>query len=85
MVKIWGKVIKNEKIVKSHVLEIDETNTSFFDMLKSMCEKLNVPTPVLLDKHVYDFNVFNMSTFKPDDFIETVIFNRLTLQLVNIE
>ena len=85
MVKIWGKVIKNERIIKNHVLEIDETNTSFFDMLKSMCEKLNIPTPVLLDKHVYDFNVFNISTFKPDDFIESVKFNRLTLQLVNIE
>lgn len=85
MVKIWGKVIKNERIVKNCVLEIDESNTSFFDMLKNMCEKLNIPTPVLLDKHVYDFNVFNMSTFKPDDFIESVKFNRLTLQLVNIE
>ena len=85
MVKIWGKIIKSERIIKSHVLEIDETNTSFFDMLKTMCEHLNVPTPVLLDKHVYDFNVFNMSTFKPDDFIESVKFNRLTLQLVNIE
>ena len=85
MVKIWGKVIKSERIIKSYVLEIDESSTSFFDMLKTMCEKLNVPTPVLLDKHVYDFNVFNMSTFKPDDFIENVKFNRLTLQLVNIE
>ena len=85
MVKIWGKVIKSERIIKSYVLEIDESSTSFFDMLKTMCEKLNVPTPVLLDKHVYDFNVFNMSTFKPDDFIESVKFNRLTLQLVNIE
>ena len=85
MVKIWGKVIKNERINKSYVLEIDETQTSFFDMLKTMCEKLNIPTPVLLDKHVYDFNVFNMSTFKPDDFIESVKFSRLTLQLVNLE
>lgn len=85
MVKIWGKVIKNERIIKSHVLEIDEANTSFFDMLKNLCEKLNIPTPVLLDKHVYDFNVFNISTFKPDDFIESVKFNRLTLQLVNVD
>ena len=85
MVKIWCKVIKNERIIKSHVLEIDEANTSFFDMLKNLCEKLNIPTPVLLDKHVYDFNVFNISTFKADDFIESINFNRLTLQLVNLE
>ena len=85
MVKIWGKVIKNDHIVKSCVLEIDEKNTSFFDMLKNLCEKLNIATPVLLDKHVYDFNVFNITCFKPDDFIESVKFNSLTLQLVNID
>ena len=82
MVKIWGKVIKNERIIKSYVLEIDETQTSFFDMLKTMCEKLNIPTPVLLDKHVYDFNLFKMCTFKPDDFIEEVHFDKFILELM---
>lgn len=80
MIKIWGKLTSNDKILKSTTIEVDEKTTSFFDMLKDLCEKLNVPTPVLLDKHVYDFNLFNMCAFKPDDFIESVVFEKLILQ-----
>ena len=80
MVKIWGKLLSNEKVIKSNTIVVDEKTTSFFDMLKDLCQSLNIPTPVLLDKHVYDFNLFNICTFKADDFIETVVFERLVLE-----
>ncbi len=79
MVKIWGKVLKNEHIIKQKTIEIDASVCTFFDMLKELCVNLNIPTPVLLDKHVYDFNVFKMCTFKPDDFVEPVKFDRFEL------
>ena len=82
MIKIWGKVISKEKIAKSKTIEVEETTTTFFDMLKDLCQSLNIATPVLLDKHVYDFNLFHVCIFKPDDFIEDVIFDRFVLQLV---
>ncbi len=80
MIKIWGKLITNDKVVKSKTIEVDASNTTFFDMLKDLCAILNIPTPVLLDKHVYDFNLFNMCTFKPSDFIEAVVFDKFTLE-----
>lgn len=83
MMKIWGKVITNEKLVKSKTIKIDAENTTFFDMLATLCHTLNIPTPVLLDKHAYDFNVFNFCTFKQDDFIEDVTFDKFTLQYVS--
>ena len=82
MIKIWGKVIKRERIVKSKTIEIDPSTMSFFDMLKTISIELNIPTPVLLDKHVYDFNVFHFSTFKTDDFIESVEFDSFVVQLL---
>jgi hypothetical protein len=81
MLKIWGKVITNEKIVKSKTISVDPENTTFFDMLAKLSQTLNIPTPVLLDKHVYDFNVFKICTFKPDDFIEEVSFDRFSLEV----
>lgn len=81
MIKIWGKVVSNEKIVKSKTFKVDTENTTFFDMLANLCHLLNIPTPVLLDKHVYDFNVFGICTFKPDDFIEDVVFDRFVLEI----
>ena len=80
MIKIWGKILSAERVLKSKTIVVDEKNTSFFDMLKDLCHTLNIPTPVLLDKHVYDFNLFNICTFKPDDFIESVDFNQFVLE-----
>lgn len=80
MVKIWGKVWAQERVLKSKTVVVDEKSTTFFDMLKELCHKLNIPTPVLLDKHVHDFNLFNICTFKPDDFIESVVFDRFVLE-----
>ena len=32
MIKIWGKVVTNEKVVKQKTVKVDTENTSFFDM-----------------------------------------------------
>lgn len=82
MIKIWGKIVVNSKIVKQSTTLVEETNTSFFDMLKNVCHNLNIPTPVLLDKHVYDFNMFHLCTFKADDFVESIIFDRFEISLL---
>lgn len=80
MIKIWGKIVTGDKVINSKTIDVDTKKTSFFDMLKTLTNKLNIPTPVLLDKHVNDFNVFNICFFKPDDFIEVVHFDKLILQ-----
>ena len=80
MIKIWGKLLVDDKVIRGNTIEVDEKSTTFFDMLKTLAGSLNIPTPVLLDKHVYDFNVFNICTFKPDDFVEAVNFDRFVLE-----
>lgn len=80
MIKIWGKVHSKERLIKSKTIKVDTAKTTFFDMLTTLCHALNIPTPVLLDKHVYDFNLFNLCTFKPDDFIEEVLFDSFVVQ-----
>ena len=79
MVKIWGKLLVENKIMRDSTISVDEKSTTFFDMLKQLCASLNIPTPVLLTKHVHDFNVFNICTFKPNDFVEPVVFDRFEL------
>lgn len=83
MIKIWGKIYKNEKITKHSTIEVDETNCTFFDMLRQISEKLDIPTPVLLEKHVADFNMFNFSIFKPDDFIQPVNFTKFIIENIS--
>ncbi len=78
--KIWGKLLVDDKVIKSVTIEVNPKNISFFEMLQNLSHELNVPTPVLLDKHVYDFNMFHLCVFKPDDFIEKVNFSRFVLE-----
>ncbi len=80
MIKIWGKILSGDKIIKQTTILVDEANTTFFNMLRDLCQSMNIPTPVLLDKHVYDFNLFNQCSFKPDDFVESVVFDRFVLE-----
>lgn len=82
MIKIWGKILCQEKVIKQKTISVDPENTTFFNMLKELCSTLNISTPVLLEKHVYDFNLFRICTFKPDDFIEEVNFDKFTLELL---
>ena len=82
MIKIWGKIINKEKVYKSVIVEVDEENTTFFDMLKNVSHELNISTPVLLDKHVHDFNLFHICMFNADDFIEPILFDRFIIELM---
>ncbi len=82
MIKIWGKIISREKIAKSVIIEVDEENTSFFEMLRDLSHALNIATPVLLDKHVHDFNLFHICEFSAGDFIEPIVFDRFMIELM---
>ena len=82
MIKIWGKITVEDKVIKGVTVDVDEKRTSFFEMLKNVCQAVNIPTPVLLDKHVYDFNLFHICTFKPTDFVEPVNFEKFSLELL---
>ena len=80
MIKVWGKIIIDEKIVKHSVVQVEPKECTFFDMIKQLCEKLDIATPVLLNKHLLDFNKFSMTVFKPADFIEHVSLDRLVVE-----
>lgn len=80
MINIWGKIFVNEKIVKHFTVSVQPSDCTFFDMIKNLCEGLDIPTPVLLNKHINDFNKFSMTLFKPVDFIESVNFDKFIVE-----
>lgn len=82
MLKIWAKIMKKEKIVKSimyestSIFEVD----NFFDYLSEICHTLDLATPLLLAKHVYHFVAFRNATFTESDFTEEIFFDSLVLE-----
>lgn len=82
MIKIWGKILVEDRIINGKTIVVDESNTSFFEMLQDLSYSLNIPTPILMDKHVHDFNLFHFCYFRPDDFVEKVNFEKFVIELV---
>lgn len=80
--KIWAKLITNGKIKKQIVYERDEklVYSQFFDYLTDMCQKLDIPTPVLLKTHIFNFAKFNHVKFTPKDFVEHFSYDQLFLE-----
>ena len=84
MFRIWGKVIKDGKIIKQVTYErVDKfTYSKFFNYLADICEELDIATPVLLKTHIFSYAKFNTVKFIPSDFAEPVDFDRLVLDNV---
>lgn len=82
MFKIWAKTMKDGKIAKQFVYENEEklTYSHFLQYLFDICRELDVPTPVLLKNHIFNFAKFNHARFLPRDFVEDVDFDSLLLE-----
>lgn len=80
--KIWAKLITDGKIQKQFVYEKQErlTYSRFFDYLSDICHELDIPTPVLLKTHIFNFAKFNHVKFIPRDFVESLDYDQLFLE-----
>ena len=87
MFKIWAKTMKDGKISKQTVYENSEeklTYSHFLQYLFDICRELDVPTPVLLKTHIFNFAKFNHVRFLPRDFVESVDFDYVLLENIII-
>lgn len=82
MLRIWGKIMNKDKIVRDTVFssEDDFDFENFYTYTAEICHTLDIATPVVLSKHVFHFLNFHNTTFFPQDFPEEVTFSRLVLE-----
>lgn len=85
MFKIWAKIIRDDKIVHNYVLEKDDTFhlTRLSLYLAEICNELDIETPVILNKHMEHFYLFNLTTFYQTDFISSVNFDKLVIENIS--
>lgn len=81
--KVWAATRDMDKIIKDVVMEFpaakseDEWNA----VLSDICRELDLSRPVMLKKHLNELNAFRHTVFSPADFMESVDFNKFTVQL----
>lgn len=86
MIRIWAKVLKNNKIINQYVFERAESMdySQFLDYLREICENLDIATPVLIKTHLFNYAKYNVVRFTAGDFLEPIPFDKLVLENIFI-
>ncbi len=82
MVRLWIKVLRDNKIVKQTTVDRDEkfTYANFADYISEGCYRLDEATPLIIRHHIMNFAKFHRVVFLPSDFVEKVDFDKLVVE-----
>ena len=86
MVQISAKLIKNHKTIKSVTYKnvCEYYSSDFYFHLSETCRKLDIATPVIINYHRESYEKFNFVKFKPTDFIDSVTFDELLIENIDV-
>ena len=86
MFRMWGKLVKNGKIIRDHVVCIEDyslTRTKkVYQALDELCQEFNLAVPIWLDLNKKEFICHSRTKFTQDSFIETIEFDYLDFHLI---
>jgi hypothetical protein len=86
MFRLWGKIIKNNRIVSDQVFEDNMTGLRLEDKLdqglEALCYHFDIQKPMWFDDHSSDLNLVGKTSFKADHFIENIDFDYLEIEII---
>lgn len=88
MIRLWGKIIKENKIISQEVSECTDKKDPFLLVdrcLQALCKKLDISEPYWLDKNKQEYKKHLKASFTQDNFIETIDFDRFEIEVIEAE
>jgi len=83
---MWGKIFKNNSLIKDIVIEVYDTDMSrtqkVYDALNQICYEFDLAKPIWLDVNIKDFQRHSKCRFWQDSFIEAIDFDFLELHVI---
>ncbi|HIQ97642.1 MAG TPA: hypothetical protein IAB26_13925 [Candidatus Limivivens merdigallinarum] len=83
--KIWGKIWKNNHLLKDVTIERSEDDTrthKIFHALDDICYEFDLGKPIWLDSNISEFQRLGRTRFRQDSFIEEIPFDFLEIQVI---
>lgn len=83
--RIWGKLIKDNRLLQDHVVEIyndDSRTAKVFAALNELCIHFDLSVPLWLDANIKEFQRHAKTRFSQDSFIEGIDFDFLEFQVI---
>lgn len=86
MFRMWAKVVVGEKIINQITYERDDkfTYSQFFNYLSDICGELDIPTPIILKTHIFNYAKFRLVKFTHRDFAESIEFDKLIIENITL-
>lgn len=85
MFRLWGKIWKDNHMIKDTVICDDSEDTrthKIFHALQEICYDFDLANPIWLDKTINDFKRHSKTRFYQDNFVETIEFDYLEIQVI---
>lgn len=85
MFRLWGKIFKDNHMLRDTVIENDRNDTrthKIFDSLDQICYDFDLGKPIWLDSNIQEFKRHIKTRFYQDSFIEEIPFDYLELQVI---
>ncbi len=85
MFRLWGKLVKDGKILKSETQERSEEDTrthKIFNSIEEICKKWDLGIPIWLDVNISEFKKMSKTRFYPESFIDDTGFDYMEIQVL---
>lgn len=85
MFRLWAKIFKDNRMLQDTVIENSTADTrthKVFQALDEICYTFDLGKPLWLDATVKDFQKHAKARFTQDNFIESIDFDYLEIQMI---
>ncbi len=85
MFRLWGKIWKDNHLIKDTVIcdESDDTRThKIFRALDEICYEFDLGKPIWLDSNIGEFGRRARTRFFADNFVESIDFDYLEIHII---
>lgn len=85
MFRLWGKIWKDNHMIKDTVICNDEQDTrthKVFKALEEICYQFDLGKPIWLDSTITEFKRHDKARFTQDNFVEAIDFDFLEIHVI---
>ena len=85
MFRLWAKIIKDNHLLKDTVICDDSEDTrthKVFHAIEEACYEFDLGTPIWLDSTISEFKRHDKARFTADNFIESIEFDYMEIQII---
>ena len=81
--RLWGKLVKNNKIIKDNTVPLiveDDYQAALKEAMIQLCDSFDIAKPYWLNKNLNEYNRLGKTSFNKDNFIEEIEFDKLVIE-----